>query len=77
MPSGNPDSVTSIHSDNILISEDVDTLTLESGTENPNSGLEDEESTPVLPQTPSSDLNSSVSQLVESNFNQTASRVSY
>lgn len=79
MSSGNPDSVVSIsvHSNNILSSSDeIDTLNLETVTEELTIGMEDEESTPVLPQPSANDLNSSKSHIVESpNFNQSNPRV--
>lgn len=77
MPIGNPDSVLSMHSNTILDSnEDLDILNLETLNEEHNRGMEDEESTPVLPQTPNSDLSSSMGVIVDSpNFNQSALRV--
>ncbi|KAK6626326.1 hypothetical protein RUM43_006637 [Polyplax serrata] len=76
MSTGNPDNIVSIHTNNILNSSDeIDILNLETVTEELSVGMEDEESTPVVPQPSSNDLNSSMGHLVESpNFNQTNPR---
>lgn len=77
MSTGNPDNIVSIHTNNILNSSDeIDILNLETVTEELSVGMEDEESTPVVPQPSSNDLNTSMGHLVESpNFNQTNPRV--
>lgn len=73
MGSGNPDSVVAIHSDNGINNDGVDTLNLETVIEELNIGMEDQESTPIVPETPDADLSSSVAPAAElPNFNSTA-----
>lgn len=76
MSGGNPDSIVSLHSNNGLSNEDIDTLNLETVVEELNIGMEDEESTPVAPQTPDTDLSSSIAPAAElPNFNHTIAKV--
>lgn len=76
MSAGNPDSIVSLHSSNGVGNDDIDTLNLETVVEELNIGMEDEESTPVAPQTPDTDLSSSVAPAAElPNFNHTNAKV--
>lgn len=77
MSGGNPDSIVSLHSSN-GVSDDIDTLNLETVVEELNIGMEDEESTPVAPQTPDTDLSSSIAPAAEvPNFNHTNAKVKF